>query len=401
MSGSIVEPGDAPCWVVAERARRAGADELAGLLAAARARTLALLDDYVDNLGPTMPVPQADSLNPPHWEFGHIGWFADWWIARFTDRLQGRHAPPDTPRRPARQAARGEDADALYDSSRVRHDDRWGLPLPPLSALRDDLAASLQDTQAALRGIPDDLSEIHLDNALYFHRLALFHEAMHAEALVYMAQTLGINLRESAPGPAGAPAGSVRVAGGTWVLGWPTGGFAFDNECGRAVVVVEPFDIDASPVDWSRYLPAVEAGAVPLPRDVRRTGSGWAVRQGARWRAVEPDAPVCHVSWHEARAWCDWAGRRLPTEAEWEIAAMTAPGFAWGRVWEWTATPFAPFEGFEPHPYRDYSAPWFDGRPVLKGASWATDPILRHPRYRNYYPAHRNDPLVGFRSVAR
>jgi EgtB-related family protein len=70
-------------------------------------------------------------------------------------------------------------------------------------------------------------------------------------------------------------------------------------------------------------------------------------------------------------------------------------------VWEWTATPFAPFEGFEPHPYRDYSAPWFDGRPVLKGASWATDPILRHPRYRNYYPAHRNDPLVGFRSVAR
>lgn len=401
MSGPIVEPSAAPRWVVAERARRAGADELAHLLGATRARTLALLDDYVDQLGPAMPVPQAESLNPPHWEFGHIGWFADWWITRFADRLQGRHAAPDAPRRPARQAIRGEDADALYDSSRVRHDDRWALPLPPLSALRGDLDASLRDTQAALQTLPDGQSEAQLDNALYFHRLALFHEAMHAEALVYMAQTLGISLRETAPGSASGPAGSVRVAGGAWVQGWPTSGFAFDNECGRAVAVVAPFEIDASPVDWSRYLPAVEAGVVPVPRDVRPTGSGWAVRQGARWHAVEPDAPVCHVSWHDARAWCDWAGRRLPTEAEWEIAAMTAPGFAWGRVWEWTATPFAPFDGFEPHPYRDYSAPWFDGRPVLKGASWATDPILRHPRYRNYYPAHRNDPLVGFRSVAR
>ena len=83
------------------------------------------------------------------------------------------------------------------------------------------------------------------------------------------------------------------------------------------------------------------------------------------------------------------------------MAAHHAPGFEWGRVWEWTATPFAPFPGFTPHPYRDYSAPWFDGRPVLKGACPATAPRMRHPRYRNYFTPERSDVIAGFRSVAR
>ena len=81
------------------------------------------------------------------------------------------------------------------------------------------------------------------------------------------------------------------------------------------------------------------------------------------------------------------------------MAALRAPGFAWGAVWEWTASAFAPFPGFAPHPYRDYSQPWFDGRPVLKGSSSATHPRMRHPTYRNYFPAGRTDILAGFRSV--
>ena len=67
-------------------------------------------------------------------------------------------------------------------------------------------------------------------------------------------------------------------------------------------------------------------------------------------------------------------------------------------MWEWTASAFAPFPGFAPHPYRDYSAPWFDGRPVLRGASFMTQPRMRHPGYRNFFPADRNDVAAGFRT---
>jgi iron(II)-dependent oxidoreductase len=112
--------------------------------------------------------------------------------------------------------------------------------------------------------------------------------------------------------------------------------------------------------------------------------------------------PAEHLSAHEAQAWCRWAGRRLPTEAEWERAACTRPSdFIWGHVWEWTASDFAPFPGFSAHPYRDYSQPWFDGRPVLRGASYLTQPRMRHVHYRNFFTAGRNDICAGFRTCAR
>lgn len=111
---------------------------------------------------------------------------------------------------------------------------------------------------------------------------------------------------------------------------------------------------------------------------------------GSHWAAL-----------HEAEAWCRWAGRRLPTEAVWECAACSAPDdFRWGDVWEWTASRFAPFPGFVPHPDRDYSAPWLDGRRVLRGASTCTQARLRHPRYRNYFPHTRSDVPAGFRTCA-
>ena len=108
------------------------------------------------------------------------------------------------------------------------------------------------------------------------------------------------------------------------------------------------------------------------------------------------------MSWYEADAWCRWAGRRLPGEAEWEVAAHQGAnrGFRWGEVWEWTATRFAPFPGFVAHPYRDYSQPWFDTHKVLKGASIATRPAMRSPTYRNFYRPERDDIFAGFRSCA-
>ena len=135
---------------------------------ASRQRTLGLMQAWQSAL-PTLQVPHSPELNPPLWELGHIGWFADWWIARHPQRARGLAAEPDAPRLPARQAARGVDADALYDSSRVPHDTRWQLPLPDAQATRADLAASLDQTLALLQDAADD------DTGLYLFRLALLH----------------------------------------------------------------------------------------------------------------------------------------------------------------------------------------------------------------------------------
>ncbi len=401
-------------------ARRLDRDGLAVALQDSRRRTLALLSAYERALGPNLQVPCTGELNPPLWEIGHIGWFADWWIGRNPQRHLGTAADPDIPRAPARQARRGQDADACYNSSTVPHNRRWHLPLPDLATTRADLADSLRDTLNRLADAPDT------DPGLYFFRLVLFHEDMHAEAAVYMAQTLGFD-----PGEAASPNGAtpqeqtdlaeptpLQVPATAWTLGHPGPGFAFDNECGRQPIAVLAFEIDAAPVTWASFLPFVESGGyaqrrcwsdagwawrvatgAQAPRHLRRAPHGWEQQMFGRWQPLDASAPASHLTAFEAQAWCAWAGRRLPTEAEWEVAAHQ-PGFAWGRVWEWTASPFAPFPGFTAHPYRDYSQPWFDGRPVLKGASTATHPRLRHRRYRNYFPPERNDILAGFRSVA-
>lgn len=404
--------------IVNEAARRClGKTALGQALQESRQRTLALFAAFEAALGPGLAVPQQPELNPPLWELGHVGWFADWWIARNPHLDRGTRADPDVPRRPARQAARGLDPETLYHSSLVAHDRRWQLPLPDASSTRADLAAGLADTLALLEQAPES------DPGLYFFRLALVHEDMHAEAAVYMAQTLGIDPREpltdrrlDATGPL-RPA-QIDVPAGAVTLGHSGPGFAFDNELGPQLKAVDAFTIDAQPVRWAQFLPFLDSGSYAqprfwtaqglawrqasgrqMPRHLRRTAAGWQQRRWGRWQVLAPGAPACHLSFHEAQAWCAWAGRRLPSEAEW-VAASAQTGFDWGQVWEWTASPFAPFPGFAPHPYRDYSQPWFDGRPVLKGASAATHPRLRHRQYRNYFTPDRNDLLAGFRSVA-
>jgi EgtB-related family protein len=186
----------------------------------------------------------------------------------------------------------------------------------------------------------------------------------------------------------------------TFSLGHRGDGFAFDNELGAHAVAVKAFEIDSEVVSWRRYLPFVEATGAAPPRYVRRTGDGWQAKRFGRWHDIDPDTPATHLTWDEAKAWCDWAGRRLPSEAEWELAAVSQPDFHWGAVWEWTASRFLPYPGFVPHPYRDYSAPWFGDRYVLRGASQATAPRMAYPRYRNYFPPERNDIFNGFRSCA-
>ena len=379
-------------YSTARRMREGDASLLAAELQAARRRTLALLDAYAARLGPPLTVPYSAELNPPRWEAGHVAWFSDFWIARNRQRDLGLTCDPEHHRTEDRLPG----ADALYNSSKVAHATRWALLLPDYDATRDYLAASLDETLALLARTPG----AHED--LYFYRLALFHEDMHAEAATYMAQALGIALPtplrpQERPLP---PATDNCVPASTWRLGYEGGGFAFDNELGAHDVELAAFAIDSVAVTWRRFLPAVDAGAVPLPRYLRKIDGVWQTLRFGTWEALDLDAAAVHLTRKDAASWCRWAGRRLPAEAEWECAASAA-GFMWGDVWEWTATRFAPFPGFVAHPYRDYSRVAFEEpRYVLKGASRATDPRMAHPKYRNFFTPDRADVYAGFRSCA-
>jgi iron(II)-dependent oxidoreductase len=393
-------------------ARRAGRAWLADALRAARADTLATFRAYRRAL-PDLAVPLRAGLNPPLWELGHVGWFQDFWIARNPALSDGPRADPDAPRR----SAGGADGDALYHSSFVEHAARWSLPLPGVDETLGTLEAQLDRTLALLARSDED------DDALYFFRLVLLHEDMHHEAALYMAEQLDVPVDAPglSPSPLPDPPPQVVLDAGVRRLGEATAGFAFDNELGAHDAPAGPATLDAQAVRWAEYLPFVESGGYRDPRlwcesgqrwlretgttgpaALRRGDHGWLRRRGGRWTPLDPREAACHLNAFEARAWCRWAGRRLPTEAEWERAALERPdAFRWGDVWEWTASPFEPFPGFRPHPYRDYSAPWFDGRPVLRGGSWMTQPRIAHPRYRNFFRPHRTDVPAGLRSAAR
>ena len=415
----------------------------------AQARTLSLIEGLNEEqmIGPLLPT-----VNPLLWEIGHVAYFYEYWVLR-------QHL---------KQSPIRADVDDLYDSITIAHDDRWELSLPDLEQTLDYIDRVFDQVKKMLLSGSDGYRD-------YLTEYAIYHHDMHNEAFTYTRQTLNY------PRPA-VPDGFIEISsvenrfddsevpGGLFMLGAHTqDGFVFDNEKWAHPVQVKPFKIARVAVSNRDYLDFVEAGGygkrdywsdegwawrerhnLPYPVYWREDSSGWQVRQFNHWIPMPLQAALIHVCWYEATAFCNWAGRRLPTEVEWEVAASAEPTadgmslsnskryFPWGNtqpepglanldgfsmgtvdvgacasgdsafgcrqmignVWEWTSDTFLPYPGFTPDMYQDYSQPLFGTTKVLRGGAWTTRSRMIRNTWRTYYGPDRNDVFAGFRTCA-
>lgn len=399
--------------------RRAGRDLLSLALMDSRNHTLHLMAQIESALGASgFVVPPLAELNPPLWTLGHTAWFQEWWVTRNLQRQRGRQAEPDA----MRLASIEPKADHWFNPLVNSHASRWEMQLPAVGAIKSYLLDTLETTLELLEKTPDE------DDALYFYRLALFHEDQRGEELITLAQTQGITLQLALPGPQ-APREPVLVPAVRWTLGSAAdSGFCFDNELPAFEVQVPEFEIDAQAVSWAQFVEFVDDGAYDRPELWHADGWKWLQekasgegRRGPRYvdqigvasgavmqtrfgKAMRMlgNQAATHVTWWEADAWCRWAGRRLPAEVEWEVAAHTAArrGFRWGDVWEWTGTTFRGYPGFAADPWREYSEPAFASHKVLRGASFATRARMKSAKFRGFSLPERDDIFAGFRSCA-
>ncbi|MDB5868168.1 MAG: hypothetical protein JWP96_500 [Polaromonas sp.] len=406
--------------------RRASRELLSLALMDARNHTLHLFGQYQNALeSVNFAVPEQPNINPPLWTLGHVGWFQERWIGRNLQRALGTRCDPAQARLPSMEP----NADRWWDAGQAPHHLRRTLGLPDMARCRAYLLDTLESTLELLEKAASD------DDALYFYRLCLFHEDMQGEALTHEAQALGLPLdkplqKAFKPAPM-ALREPMLIPATAWQMGSATGagtGFAFDNEKQVHAIQVPEFEIDAQAVTWAQFVEFVGDGGYDRqdwwhpegwqwlqaqaagegrrgPRYVEQIGVGSGAVVQTRFgqpMRMQANQPAMHMSWWEADAWCRWAGRRLPAEVEWEVAAHTAArrGFRWGDVWEWTGTTFRPYPGFAPDPFQAYSQPWFGTHKVLRGGSFATRARLKHPKFRSFYLPERDDVFCGFRSCA-
>lgn len=416
----------------------------------ARARTLALASDLT---GAQLMGPQLAIVNPPLWEIGHLAWFQERWCLRQVDGT------------PELLPSVRSDADCLYDSAAVAHATRWSLPLPSFDETIKYMQLVLERVLERLAST-DSHSQFSI---AYFSQLAALHEEMHSEAFTYTRQTLGyaaphvqgidpVNAVSNATGDAELP-------GGRFMLGATReAGFVFDNEKWAHEVTLRPYAMSRACVSNQEFRNFVEDGgyarrewwgvegwrwreaqAVSQPVYWRQDAGVWIARRFDTWKPLAMNVAMVHANWYEADAYCRWAGRRLPSEAEWEyaaaaerapgepkrtypwgedppdasranlfgthnrvidVAALAAGESAWGcrqmigNVWEWTHDAFQPYPGFVVDPYKEYSQPWFGNHKVLRGGSFATRASLIRNTWRNFYTPERRDIYAGFRTCA-
>lgn len=337
-------------------------------------------------------VALLPGLNPPHWEFGHLIWFHEFWVHR-----KGVASNPSFLAH----------ADALFNSSEMIHDDRWQVQIPSIDILMNYFSDVMERTFIILR------SGTLSPEQAYFIQLALYHEDMHNEAFAYMWQSLGYawpleqDLGASQDQHNDFESRYIHIPQCQFQLGSaPSTGFIFDNEKWQHEVLTHDFSISSHAVSNGEYLEFLrslndaEISFKHQPAYWKKEGNAWFERFFDRWRELDLNAPVRHISAHTAEQYCLWKGVRLPTENELSVL-MTSAREPWqpSSLWEWTSSTFKPFEGFSSDPYQDYSAPWFDSRHrVLKGWSVFTPDYLRRPQFRNFYLPSRSDFFCGFRT---
>ena len=447
--------------------QRPAPPDVAAELARARARTLGLLDGLseADQRAQVSPL-----MSPFVWDLAHIGNYEELWLLR---ELDGR-APTDP---------------ALDDLYNAFEHPRWERPSLPilgpdaarryLEQVRADVLDLLDRVRGGMVAVGSAAERLLSDNFVY--GMVLQHEHQHDETILATHQLRGehavvpfaVEPRTVEPSTVGArPVGDAgpavagamqRVEGGPFIMGTDDDPWAYDNERSAHTVDLAPFLIDTTPVTNRAYLEFIDAGGYDDSRHWPDAGWTWRTEQHLAhpqfWRpegegawsvlrfgrrldlARHLDEPVQHVCWYESDAYARWAGKRLPTEAEWEKAAAWNPDHGAGRwpwgeaepsfaranlgqrrsgpdpvdarpagaspwgclamigdVWEWTSSRFEPYPGFRAWPYREYSEVfWGNDYKVLRGGSWATDPVAVRATFRNWDLPIRRQIFAGFR----
>ncbi len=354
-------------------------ERIAAELAEARTRTTALLAPFSDE---ELARQVSPLMSPLVWDLAHIGHFEELWISR---RLGG--ARPIFP-----------DSDDTYDAFAHEREERPSLELLDPGAAR----RYLEDVRARTLEVLEEL-ELDDDDPLlrdgFAFGLVVQHEQQHVETMLQTIQLSGVEhaggrCRRLQEGP-----DEVLVDAGSFVMGTDDEPWAYDNERPAHAAETAGFVIDANPVSNAEYAAFLADGGWPEPPQFwEERLSGWHRRRFGAVEPVPPDEPVQHVSWDEAAAYARWAGKRLPTEAEWERAAKLDVLLGVGSVWEWTSSDFHGYPGFRPFPYAEYSEVFFGPQyKVLRGASWATSPTVARVTFRNWDLPIRRQIFAGFR----